>query len=279
MVINKINTKSYLTKSNLPASDFVINPYVGCPHSCKYCYACFMKRFSGHQEKWGEFVDIKICGTPLNTKKIIGKTVFMSSVTDCYNYLEEEHQLTRKILEQLVDIDFTLNISTKSKLICRDIDLLKKFKDLKVSISINCTDEGFVSDMEKASSVSERIEALRELHEAGIFTVLFISPIFPEITDYREIIKKTKPYVAEYWFENLNLRGSYKKDILSYIETNYPELYPLYCSLYLKTTMNSNNNYWPLLEADIEKYCAENKISYKNYFYHDKLVENKLKRK
>jgi DNA repair photolyase len=65
-----IQVKDYLTKSNLPAADYVINPYVGCPHACKYCYACFMKRFSGHTEEWGTFIDIKQCDKPLNLKKL-----------------------------------------------------------------------------------------------------------------------------------------------------------------------------------------------------------------
>ena len=55
IIEQKINTKNYLTKSNLPASDYVINPYVGCTHACKYCYARFMKRFTGHREEWGKF--------------------------------------------------------------------------------------------------------------------------------------------------------------------------------------------------------------------------------
>lgn len=63
-----IEVKDYVTKSNLPASDFVINPYVGCPHGCKYCYACFMKRFTKHDEEWGTFIDIKNCTKPISKK-------------------------------------------------------------------------------------------------------------------------------------------------------------------------------------------------------------------
>lgn len=73
IIEKKITTKDYLTKSNLPASDYVINPYVGCPHACKYCYASFMKRFTGHNEKWGSFIDIKECDKPINKKKLTGK--------------------------------------------------------------------------------------------------------------------------------------------------------------------------------------------------------------
>ena len=53
--------------------------------ACKYCYARFMKRFTGHKEEWGKFIDIKQCEKPINLKRLKGKSVFMSSVTDCYN--------------------------------------------------------------------------------------------------------------------------------------------------------------------------------------------------
>ena len=129
-----IQVKDLLTKSNLPASDYVINPYVGCPHGCKYCYACFMKRFTNHSEEWGQFIDIKQCDKAISKKRLEGKTVFLSSVTDCYNPFEEKYESTRKILEQLTEVDCELMIATKSKLIQRDIDLLKKCKKLKVSI-------------------------------------------------------------------------------------------------------------------------------------------------
>lgn len=117
IIEKRITTKDYLTKSNLPASDYVINPYVGCPHACKYCYASFMKRFTGHKEEWGSFIDIKECDKPINIKRLKGKSVFISSVTDCYNVFEEKYGITRKILEQLIDADCQITISTKSNLI------------------------------------------------------------------------------------------------------------------------------------------------------------------
>lgn len=112
IIDNKIMTNDYLTKSNLPASDYA---YIGCPHACKYCYASFMKRFTGHDEKWGEFIDIKECDKPINIKKLKGKSVFITSVTDCYNPFEEKYMITRKILEQLINADCQITISTKSK--------------------------------------------------------------------------------------------------------------------------------------------------------------------
>lgn len=271
MEINEVNVNDYLTKSNLPSSDYIINPYVGCPHGCKYCYASFMKRFTGHKEDWGKFVDIKKCDNKINLKKISGKNVFLSSVTDCYNKYEEKYLITRSILEQLVYSDCNLSISTKSKMILRDIDLLKKIKNVTISMSINTLNEKFKNDMDNASSIKDRLETLKKLHENGIYTVLFMSPIFPYITEWKEIIEISKEYVDEYWFENLNLRGSYKKEILDYIKENYNELYSKYLDIYV----NKNNNYWSKLADEINNYCEKHKIKYVNYFYHKDLVEKK----
>ncbi len=271
IIKKEIQVKDYLTKSNLPASDYVINPYVGCPHGCKYCYASFMKRFTGHKEDWGTFIDIKKCDKKINTKKLENKTIFLSSVTDCYNEFEEKYKITREILKELINVNCNLNISTKSKLILRDIDLLKQMKNLTVSMSINTLDENFKNDMDNASSIKERLNTLRELHDNGIYTVLFMSPIFPYITNFKEIIKISKEYIDEYWFENLNLRGDYKTKILLYIQEKYPKLINKYNDIYIK----GNKKYWNDLSKEIKDYCEINNVKYINYFYHEKLVENK----
>ena len=271
MVEQIITVKDYLTKSKLPASDYVINPYVGCPHGCRYCYASFMKRFTGHTEPWGDFIDIKLCDKKINTKLLEGKTLFLSSVTDCYNQYEEKYKLTRSILEQLKDIDCTVGISTKSKLITRDVDLLKQFKKLTVSMSINTLDESFRNDMDNASTIAERLDTLKTLHENGIYTIVFMSPMFPYITDFKAIIERSKDFIDEYWFENLNLRGDYKATIMNYIQQNYLELYDEYKGIYNK----NNKQYWIRLSQEIKEYCESNNINYKNYFYHEELVREK----
>lgn len=274
-ITKEVITKDYVTKSNLPTSDYVINPYTGCTHGCKYCYASFMKRFTNHAEEWGTFIDIKRCKKPISKKKLENKTVVMSSVTDCYNSFEEKYKITRNILEQLINIDCKLNIITKSSLILRDLDILKKFKNLVVSISINTIDENFRKDMDNASSIQERLRALKELHSNSIYTVLFMSPIFPEITDFKTIIEISHNFVDEYWFENLNLRGAYKKVILDYVHNNYPQYDFIYESIYKKGL----NKYWQNLALEIDKYCNEHSIKYTNYFYHEKLVKEKVEKK
>ncbi len=130
MQIKEITAKSIITKSNLPAADYVINPYTGCTHACIYCYARFMRRFSGHQESWEKFVDIKSNAPaliPEKYQKYQGKEVFISSVTDPYQPVEKKYQLTRAILKKLVPLQPLLTIQSKSALIARDIDIFKEF--------------------------------------------------------------------------------------------------------------------------------------------------------
>lgn len=98
--------------------------------------------------------------------------------------------MTRNVLKQLKKADCLITISTKSDLILKDIDILTELKNLVVAISINTLDNDFQSDMDNASSITQRITALKELHKQGIYTVLFMSPIFPYITDFKKSLKQ-----------------------------------------------------------------------------------------
>lgn len=99
--IQEIEVKSVMSKSNLPVADFSVNPYVGCLHACKYCYASFMKRFTDHPEPWGEFLDVKNWPAIRDRGQFRGKEAFFSSVTDPYQPHEAKYQRTRRVLEQL----------------------------------------------------------------------------------------------------------------------------------------------------------------------------------
>ena len=137
ILINEVETKNIMTKSSLPVGGYSVNPYVGCTHACKYCYASFMKRFTGHKEEWGTFLDVKHWPEIKNLKKYAGQRVVIGSVTDGYNPQEEQFGNTRKLLEQLIGSDADILICTKSDLVVRDIDLLKKLGRVTVSWSIN----------------------------------------------------------------------------------------------------------------------------------------------
>ena len=107
-------------------------------------------------------------------------------------------------------------------------------KDVTVSWSINTLDENFKNDMDEAVSIERRLAAMKKVYDAGIRTVCFVSPIFPEITDIPAIIERVKNQCDFVWLENLNLRGTFKPAIMKYIEDKHPDLLPLYKQIYGK---------------------------------------------
>lgn len=279
-----IQSKEIITKSMLPTGGYSANPYVGCTHGCKYCYASFMKRFTGHNEKWGTFLDIKEWPEIKNPKKYAGQNIIIGSVTDGYNPQEEQVMNTRKLLEQLRGSDAQITICTKSDLVLRDLDLLKELGNVTVSWSINTLDEKFKNDMDNAVSIKRRIAAMKKVYSMGIRTACFISPIFPEITDIESIFYKIR-YQCDYiWLENLNLRGDYKKEILHYISRKYPHLISLYDEIYNKndkTYFKSLENQAMMLANENNCPFVDNEIFYGkanpghpviiDYFYHEQI--------
>ena len=265
MTVNYRESKSIITKSNIPEIDFVINPYIGCQHGCIYCYAEFMIRFTGHKgDKWGEFLDIKTYDfDKIKPERYDGKRILLSSVTDPYLPLELKYENTRKILEKLIGTKAEISVLTKSKFVTRDIDLFKKFENLKVGISINSLDSNFAKLVEKgASRPQERLKALKEVHDNGIKTYTFISPFFPRITDYKAIIEETIDYTDSYNFENLNFRPHNVPRILKLIKAHYPDLVSVY------QEFRKDNSLWDLIESEIESYCDKLNLTYKIEFHH-----------
>lgn len=262
VVEDTTRVKDYLNKTKLKHLDYVINPYVGCPNKCLYCYAAYMSSFSKHSEEWGEFIDIKRTSKKINIYKIKDKKVMISTVTDPYNSFEEKYKTTRMIMEQLAKSEAYITIVTKSKLVLRDIDLFKKMKHVEIALSISLLDENLKKKIEPhSSSIKERLETLKELKQNGIKTIVFISPVIPEITDFKQIIEATKDYTDEYWFDRLNLRSSFKTKMFRFIN----EEYPIYNSLYENIYIKKNSQYFDELSEEITKYCIDNKINYKNF--------------
>lgn len=285
MNISVIPAKSILTKSNLPVSDYSANPYTGCAHACKYCYASFMKRFTNHPEEWGNFVDVKIWPDIKHPQKYSGQEIFLSSVTDPYQPLESQHKRTRALLEQLQGSGAKISIATKSDLVLRDIDIIRTFPEARVSWSINTLDEDFRSEMDCAVSIERRLSAMKTFHDAGVRTTCFISPIFPGITDVPAIIDRAKSICNLVWLENLNLRGGFRKNILDWIHEHHPELDSLYHEIYSR----KDRSYWYELDELMRDYTAKNSLPYLrnddsmrrkfteppvvvNYFFHEEIT-------
>ena len=289
-VIDEVFTKSVLTKSNLPIGDYSVNPYVGCTHGCKYCYASFMKRFTNHPEPWGDFLDIKYWPDIKNPEKYRGKALFFGSVTDPYLPEEETFRRTRSLLEQLHGSGIKLSIQTKSDMVLRDLDIIKTFQDARVGFSINTLDEDFKNDMDKAVSIERRLSAMKILHDSGIRTTCFISPIFPGITDVISIIERVKNQCNLVWLENLNLRGSYKPVIMNYIREKHPDLLSLYDEIYQQCM----RWYWEDMDNKVREYTKANGLEYVrnddsmkkpfeappvvvNFFYHEEIKKSSTK--
>ena len=182
MIVQEITAKSILNPSKI--FDFCLNPYTGCAISCKYCYArLFMKRYSGHHEPWGAFVDVKVNAPELLKKQLLRAkrgAVWISSVCDPYQPLEAKYRLTRQCLVELLEHQFPVFVQTKSKLVLRDLDLFRKFHDIEVGFTITTDDESVARWFEpRASSVRDRLAVLRKIHDAGVKTFVFIGPILP----------------------------------------------------------------------------------------------------
>jgi len=181
MIIKEIQSKTILSASKV--YPYVINPYTGCQHNCSYCYAHFMKRFTGHKEPWGQFVDVKVNAPELLKREILRKKkerVWISGVCDPYQPLEGKYKLTRQCLEILAEHDWPVTVQTRSPLVLRDVDILKKGKDFEVGFSVTTGEDTIRKLFEpQAPPIERRINALDELHRAGIRTFVMIAPMLP----------------------------------------------------------------------------------------------------
>lgn len=266
-IIKEIKAKSIIVKSKLPDADYVINPYIGCQHSCIYCYSEFMKRFTNHHEKWGTFIDVKISAPQLikANGQYHNKNIFLSSTTDPYQPLEAKYKLTRQILEKLVPEQPIIEILTKSRLVTRDTDLFKKFDNITIGISLSTLNEKYSQELEPYASLPKlRLEALKQCKAAGLRTYVFISPIFPYITELEKIIELSNPYVDYFMFENLNLRSTNKSKVYDFIKKNNPNLLDKYKEIY----EGKNHKYWQELEIKIKDICKKYNKEARIYFHH-----------
>ena len=108
--------------------------------------------------------------------------------------------------------------------------------------------------MDDSVSIERKLKAMKEVYDAGIRTVCFISPVFPGITDFKKIFELVKDQCDLIWLENLNLRGGFKGKIMDYIKEKRPDLYPLYEKIYNKR----DRTYFENLEREALQLAKEN---------------------
>ena len=261
--IAEVPAKKIFSGCKVPGFDFCVNPYGGCPYGCNYCYVSTrLKNLAGHShDEWGAYLDLKNYKS-LDVSKLHGKRVLLGSATDPYNHCEATCRKTREILRILPE-DIHLEIQTKSNLILEDIELLKRFLDLQVGISVCSLDSSFNADMEpNVPSVEQRLSTLKKLHDAGIRTYLAVT-VFPRITNIERLFDLSKGIVDRMRFNSLGLGDStLKRQVLSYIESKYPQYHAEYELIYRRNDVS----FWENLEDKITKLGVKYGVPVDIYF-------------
>jgi len=225
MKIKEVICKTALSKSNLPGLDYSLNPYRGCEHNCAYCYVPNVLRIK--RSDWGSFLNIKKNIPSVLSKELRNKkqaVVALSTVTDPYQPIEKKYKLTRYCLEQLLKYDFPVHLQTKSSLIKRDFDIISKFSYPEVMFSIGTLNDNNRKLLEpRASSIKERLDALKISSEIGIKTSIFFGPIYPNISldKLSEIIEIFKENGAkEIMIDKLNFKPGVKENVQITMKSN-----------------------------------------------------------
>ncbi len=158
-----------------------LNPYVGCVHACAYCYVPSTTHLE--RNRWGSYVTVKENLPHLLRQEVKirpRRTVYISTATDPYQAAEREHQTTRRCLEILLRHDWPIEILTRSPLVLRDLDLLKRFTRVRVGLSVPTLDERARRLLEpNAPPIRARLAALRSLADAGLPVFANYSPAYP----------------------------------------------------------------------------------------------------
>jgi len=233
------HTSSIITYNQSPDVGFEasINPYRGCEHGCAYCYARPYHEYLGFSA--GLDFETKILvkkDAPELLKKELAspkwqpQTLALSGVTDPYQPAERDLQLTRRCLEVIAKFRNPVAIITKNHLITRDIDILKSLAELNavnVHLSITTLDLQLKNELEPRTSTPEkRLDAIRELNDAGIPAGALIAPVIPGLTDHElpEIIEAVAETGADFvGYILLRLPYNLKDQFSDWLETHFPD--------------------------------------------------------
>jgi len=226
MNVSVCSNRPILLPCGLKNFEYQVDTYIGCEHYCYYCYVLaraetdWSKKILIHND----IVD-QLSG---EIDKIPLQTIYMGYSTDPYQPCEVQYLQTRKVLEMFLQKGFSASILTKSDLVVRDIDILKKMKNAAVSVSVAFNDdqtrklfEGNTVDTEK------RIDALRQLKEAGVRTGALLCPVIPYITDAIQLIDMLQPYADEIWIYGLSINDRSDlnwNNLLSILNNQFPDL-------------------------------------------------------
>ncbi len=212
MVITEVKAGTILTPQkfgSLAGSyDYSLNPYAGCAFSCSYCYVPkFPNARHDDFRQWGKWIEVKINAPELIRKErtlVFGSSIFFSSATDPYQYLELKYRLSRQCLRELLRYKpRKLTLHTRSHLALQDLDLMQEFGDcLSVGVSITTDNNAVQREFEPmAPSIERRLDLLRALSESGIAVYVSMSPLLP--CDPERFISLIKPYTKKVWVDSI----------------------------------------------------------------------------
>lgn len=179
--VQEVHVRSALTPCRIPGEPWSLNPYAGCSHACAYCYVPDVARLQ--RGRWGSYVVIKrnllhVLARELKRKE--QREVFLSSATDPYQPVEGAERLTRRCLELLLRAGWPVRVLTRNPLVLRDLDLLRRFEDLSIGMSVPTLDDAARRVIEPgAPSVRARLKALRALSDAGLEPYVNLAPCYP----------------------------------------------------------------------------------------------------
>jgi len=216
--VQMTSCKSALSSTRLPGLDYSLNPYRGCGHNCAYCYTPCILRVP--RQEWGTRIEVKENIATVLAKELTRKkpgVVGLSTVTDPYQPIEQEYKLSRRCLEQFLESDFPVHIQTKSSLVTRDLDLISKLGQAQVMMTITTLHDEERRLLEPgASSIPDRITALKTLTDAGIPTSVFLGPLYPtttveDLTRLFDVFRHCD--ITEVWIDKLNLKPGIQEEI------------------------------------------------------------------
>ncbi len=217
--------------------DYSVNPYQGCEHGCVYCYARPTHEYWGYSP--GLDFERKILVKPnapeLLMKQLSSKSwhpapIMFSGNTDCYQPVERELQLTRQMLNILLEYRNPVGIITKNSLILRDVDILREMHAhnlVRVVMSVTSLTESTRRIMEpRTSSCKNRLKAIEVLSQIGIPVTVNLAPIIPGINDHEipsilEAVSKAGAVKANYIMVRLN--GAIKDIFERWVQENFPD--------------------------------------------------------
>lgn len=244
--VNKMEVKSALTKlkRKIPYG-WDLNIYRGCQHGCQYCYAMYSHQYIGNDRFFRDIYVkeniVEHLEEELSSENWKREVVNIGGVTDSYQPIEEEYRLMPQILKLFIKYKTPAIISTKSKLILRDYDLideLSRITYVNVAATITTMDETVRTKIEPGGASSlERFEVLREFRKTNASTGLHVMPIIPYITDSEENFEKMFAIAAECGVHyvlpvTLYLRGITRKNFIAFLEQEFGEIQEDFKKLY-----------------------------------------------